>query len=144
MIAAAEKFLVDCISKDSKVQTFDELRFQTYHRKKFQLDLEKLPCTSRSIRLHTKRAYLQTFRWINAASMESIDLNPVDYAYSLDENKHLVLDVMDGDRIPSDFLLPCNCLKCAKSTVCPCRVKQIACCKFCKCGATVVCKNPLK
>ena len=38
MIAAAEKFLVDCISKDSKVQTFDELRFQMYRRKNFQLD----------------------------------------------------------------------------------------------------------
>ena len=57
--------------------------------------------------------------------MESIDLNPVDYAYSLDENEHLVPDVVDGDRIPSDFPLPCNCLKCAKSTVCPCRVKQL-------------------
>ena len=144
MIAAAEKFLVDCISKDSKVQTFDELRFQTYHRKNFQLDFEKLPCTSRRIRRHIKRAYLQTFRWINAASMESTDLNPVDYAYSLDDNEHLVPDVVDGDRIPSDFPLPCNCLKCAKSTVCPCRVKQIACCKLCKYGATVDCKNPLK
>ena len=69
IIAAAQKFLVDCISKDSKVQTFDELRFQTYHSKNFQLDFEKLPCTSRSIRLHIKRAYLQTFRWFNAASI---------------------------------------------------------------------------
>ena len=126
------------------MQTFDELPFQTYHGKNFQLDFEKLPCTSRSIRLHIKRAYLQTFRWINVASVESIDLNPADYAYSLDENDHLVPNVVDVDRIPSDFPLPCNCLKCAKSTVFSCRVKQITCCKFCECGAIVDCKNPLK
>ena len=44
MISAAEKILVDCLSTFDKVDTFDELRFQTYHQKNFELDFEKLLC----------------------------------------------------------------------------------------------------
>ena len=144
MVIAAEKFLVDCVSTSDKVDTFDELRFQKYHKKNFQLDFEKLPCTSKCIRLHIRRAYLQCYRWIHVASMENIDLSPIDYGYSVDEDHHLVHEILDGDTIPSDFPSPCNCLKCAKSTVCPCRIKQIRCCEFCKCDAARECKNPVK
>ena len=59
MIFSAEKFLVDCISKNSDSDNFDDLRFKTYHKKSFQLDLEKLPPTSSSIRIYIKRPYLQ-------------------------------------------------------------------------------------
>ena len=56
MVSAAEKFLVDCVSTSDKVDTFDELRLQKYHKKNFQLDFEKLRCISKSIRLHTCNA----------------------------------------------------------------------------------------
>ena len=36
-------------------QTFDELRHHVYHTKNFQLDIEKLSCTSSAIRLHIHR-----------------------------------------------------------------------------------------
>ena len=144
MVSAAEKFLVDCVSTSDKVDTFDELRFQKYHKKNFQVDFEKLPCTSKSIRLHIRRAYLQCYRWIHVASMENIDLSPIDYGYSVDEDDHLVHEILDGDTIPSDLPSPCNCLKCAKSTVCPFKIKQIRCCEFCKCDTVRDCKNPAK
>ena len=35
MVSSAEKFLIDCLSNDKKVQTFHELRYQTYHKKSF-------------------------------------------------------------------------------------------------------------
>ena len=75
VISSAEKFLVDCLSNDKKVQTFDEVRYQTYHKKSFQVDFEKLPCTSSSIHLHIRRAFLQCYLWLHAPFMETIDLN---------------------------------------------------------------------
>ena len=44
--------------------------------------------------------------------MENIDLSPTDYGYCVDEDDHLVHEILDGDKIPSDFPSPCNCLKC--------------------------------
>ena len=142
MVCSAEKFLADCLSNDKKLQTFDELRFQTYHKKTLQLDFEKLPCTSNSIHRHIKRAFLQCYRWLHAPFMETIDLNPTDYGYIIDDNEHLIPEIVEGPVTPDDFPLPCNCIKCAKSTVCPCRVRDIPCCEFCKCNASVSCKNP--
>ena len=103
MVSAAEKFLVDCVSASDKVDTFDKLRFQKYHKKNFQLDFEKLSFTSKSICLHIRRAYLQCYRWIHVASMENIDLSPIDYGCSLDKDDHLVHEILDGDTVPSGF-----------------------------------------
>ena len=61
MIANAEKFLLNCITSNCKFNYLYELRYHIYHTKTFQLDLEKLPPTSSSIKLHIKRAYLQTY-----------------------------------------------------------------------------------
>ena len=74
--------------------------------------------------------------------METIDLNPTDYGYIIDDNEHLIPEIVEGPVTPDDFPLPCNYIKCAKSTVCPCRVRDIPCCEFCKCNASVSCKNP--
>ena len=115
MVSAAEKFLVDCLSTYDEVDTLDELCFQTYHKKNFQLGFEKLPYTSKSISLHIRRVYLQCYRWTHVASMESIDLNPIEQGYSVDEDDRLVPEILDADTMPSDFPLPCNCLKCAGS-----------------------------
>ena len=43
MVSAAEKFLVDCVSTADKVDTFDELRFQKYHKKNFDWTLKNYP-----------------------------------------------------------------------------------------------------
>ena len=67
IVTSAEKFLVvECLSNDKNIQTFDHLCFQTYHKKSFQLDLEKLPCMSNSIQLHIKCSFLQCYRWLQS------------------------------------------------------------------------------
>ena len=42
MIAAAEKFLVGCLSDTSTMESFDELRYHQYHKKSFEFNLKKL------------------------------------------------------------------------------------------------------
>ena len=40
MIANAQKFLIRCLSPSNKCIHFDDLRYNAYHIKKFQLDLD--------------------------------------------------------------------------------------------------------
>ena len=43
-------YLVHCFSKSaSNDESFNDLRHSMYHQKSFQMDVEKLPCTSSSI-----------------------------------------------------------------------------------------------
>ena len=69
----AEEFLLECIgtreSLSRGITTFDSMRHDNFHneeRKDF--NIEKLPCTYESIKLHIKRTFLQTHKWINAAT----------------------------------------------------------------------------
>ena len=72
MYETAEHFLLECLTRQQnrEVDTFDELRFSH----KYRLDLEKFPCTSRSIRMHIKKAYYQCSLWIFALTMKSCKL----------------------------------------------------------------------
>ena len=45
MVVNAELFLLKCISSSS-VDTFNELRFQVYHKKQYEFVIEKLPATT--------------------------------------------------------------------------------------------------
>ena len=143
MIAVAEKFLVGCFSDTSTMESFDELRYHQYRRKSFEFTLEKLAAISNTIHMHIMRAYFQCNRWVNAASVESITLDPFEYGYVAEEGL-IYLKIINYEIIPIVFPMPCNCLKCARSNVCTCRVKGIACCEFCKCGRHLSCKNPIK
>ena len=131
MIQDAEKFLVSCVSPRN-VETFDELRNIVYHEKHLKFDIERFPPTSGAIREHILRAYLQCFMWLHAPFVESFSVNPLDYGLFVDEDGNLLPLVSREPSLPNDFPSPCNCLKCAKQTVCPCRVKEIPCCQYCK------------
>ena len=141
MILSPEKSLVECISRSSERNNFDQVRFETYHQISFQLDLEKLPPTWSSIHIHIKRAFLQCYLWLHALFVESTDINPENYGYELTEDDMLVPTITSKDVIPEDFPVPCNCLKCAKKNVCPHRVKLIRSCELCKCEASSNCNN---
>ena len=141
MILLAEKFLVECISKGSERNNFDDICFEMYHQKSLQLYLEKLPWTLSSIHIHIKRAFLQCYLWLHAPFVESIEINPEDYGHELTEEDMLVSTITTEDIIPDDFPVLCSCLKCVKKTLCPCRVKLISCSKFCKCEASSSCNN---
>ena len=106
MIFSTERFLVDSISKNSDSNNVDGFRFKTYHKKSFQLDLEKLPPTSSLINIHIKRAYLQCYLRLHAPFVESIQVNPEDYGYEFTADEVLLPIIVAGDTIPEDFPVP--------------------------------------
>ena len=141
VITNAEQFLICCCSPKSKAKIFDRLRFEEYHKQAFKFDLEKIPPTSSSIINHIKRAYYQCFHWLKAPVCANIDIEPLEYGYILNDDGLLLPDIQT-DPLPDDFPMPCSCQKCAGENVCPCRVKKIPCCDYCKCkGCKNVCKN---
>ena len=100
----SEKFLVKCISPKSISDTFDDLRYEVYHDKKFKFDLVKFPPTSKTIKEHIKRAYFQCHLWQHASYIPSITLNPLEYGYVEDEDGKLMSIVTTEWNLPGDFL----------------------------------------
>lgn len=146
MHADAERFLVRCICKDSNIHEFDDLRKKVYYKKATEINIEKLPPTSSSIALHVKRAYLQTYIWLHAPFIFDLDIDPLQYGYKLDDDyedddDNGIIPLMAAKVLPEDFPLPCRCTKCARETVCPCRVHELPCCEYCNCKPES-CKNP--
>ena len=144
MLDAAEAFLIDCIStRKSNLagsNSFNNLRHLIYHDSK-KFELANLPCTTNTLCLHIMRAYLQTRRWVTSATLESPSIRPENYGYHFEDKIGLIPIILDENRelLPEDFPKPCNCLKCTRKTVCPCRVGTILCCEFCNCR--IICKN---
>ena len=140
MLKYAEEFILECIgtseSLSREITTIDSMRHYNFHneeRKDF--NIEKLPCTSESIKLHIKRAVLQTHKWINAGTTESISLSPLNYGYEFETDSGILIpQVTPAERTLADFPQPCTCLKCARANICLCRMKDIPCCDFCECS----------
>lgn len=135
----AEQYLVQVLG--SGLHTMDALRFYQYHHKKIR-NIQDLAPTSTSIRLHIKRSYLQCYKWTHALE-KSVELNPLDYGYENIEG-NLVPRVIETQTEPDNFPKPCNCQKCSKESVCPCRMTKTVCCDFCKCKTRNLdnCNNP--
>ena len=57
IISNVEKFLLKCVS-DQNLDKSDDIRYELYHKKLHQFDVEKFPHTSNSIRQYILRAYL--------------------------------------------------------------------------------------
>ena len=68
-------------------------------------------------------------------------MNPDNYRYKLAEDDMLVPTITTKDVIPDDIPVLRNFLKCAKRNACPCGVKLIGCCKFCKYKSFSTCNN---
>ena len=143
MITLAEKFLVKCVCKDEFTTTFNQLRSKVFYKKYKHLDLEKLPPTSSSIRFHIKRAYIQAHVWLHSYFVESIEIDPVEYGYERDETEELLIPIITPElTVPEELPMPCKCIKCARETVCVCRINAVKCCQYCNCQSKD-CKNPL-
>ena len=84
---------------------------------------------------------MQSYIWIHSPFIEHIEINPLDFGDSLNDDGIIEPTFGNFPPIPEDFPAPCNCKKCSKPKVCPCRVKQILCCHFCKCNASSECRN---
>ena len=149
MLKYAEEFLLEFIgtreSLSRGITTFDSMQHYNFHNKEGKdFNIGKLPCISESIKLHIKRAFLQTHKWINAATTESISLSPLNYGYEFETDRGtLIPQVTPEERTPADFPQPCTCLKCARHNICLCRMKDIPYCDFCKCSCGCKCTKDI-
>ena len=143
MIQSAETFLLDCMSRTAtrSAETFDELRYNQYHTRSTKWTIDKIPCSSEALLKQRNWTYFQCNLWTGAANRISCSINPTDYQYTLDDDGFLTPNISIETPIPDNFPQPCTCGKCARETVCNCRVLQINCCEFCKCKSEE-CKNP--
>lgn len=100
-----------------------------YHNHTLKLYLDKLPPTSTTIRTHILRAYFQAYLWYHSPFQQSIEMNPEEYGYHV-EDEILVPTIETVKKLPENFPKPCNCGKCARKNVCPCRVKTYSVVNF--------------
>ena len=128
----------------SSPKTFDELRVISYNDYKKSLDLEKMPSSSAALREHIKRAYLQTNMWINSHKPSRDILDHIeDYGWRRFEDHIVPVMLPEGiEWRPHELPDPCTCGVCAFETKCRCRVRKVACCRYCKCNQKGPCKNP--
>ena len=141
-----EQFLLKCLPKSTNIESFDSLRYSLYHCPDYKIDIEKLPCTSSSLKYHIQRSFMECFKIKNCLmtgdGVELMELcHPEDHGYDFGEDGHLV-PIISGPTLPDDFPSPCTCGKCARQNVCPCRVRGTKCTDFCKCKTD--CRNPIK
>ena len=64
---------------DEKLNSFDDLRYDVYHKTLQEFDLEKFPTTSSAIKQHILRAYWQCHLWFHAHFIEDILIDPLQY-----------------------------------------------------------------
>ena len=114
------------------LSTISYLRFDTYHKKKLSLDLEKFPPTPNAIRFHILRTHFQGYIWYRAPIKRSIDIAPETYGYSNVEDE-LVPIITDKDILPEKLPMPCNCKKCKSDKTCVCLKNDLPCSECCKC-----------
>ena len=138
-VIAAEQFLLETLTKQRAVQTFDEYRYEQYHDMK-SMDFSKLVCCSSSIKEHIKRAHHQAMKWKMAPNPPPSYPDPTaGYGYEMKMGLLLPIIVSVPAR-PANLPDPCKCKNCTRNT-CICRKALVKCCMFCKCGKE--CKNPL-
>lgn len=132
----AEEFLTRTLAKNFKIM--NDLRITKYHSMK-NLDFRKLPPTSSSLRLHIKRAYLQSYKWFHILGDDRDSLDPSIYGYQ--ENVMGWTPQITTHVLPEDFPHPCSCKKCAKKSICKCCINLLPCSRFCTCGNSSECRN---
>ena len=83
----AEKLLLKCLPQSSNVDSFDLLRYNKYHSVNNKIDIEKLPCTSSSLKFHIQRAFMESFKIKNCLmSGELIEAcSPNYHGYEFDD-----------------------------------------------------------
>ena len=138
-----EQFLLKCLPKSTNIESFDALCYSYYHSPNYKLDIEKLPCSSSSLKLHIQRSFMECFKIKNCLVNDDLMelCHPNDHGYYFDEDGDLV-PIITIQTLPDDFPSPCICGKCAKENVFPCRVRGTKCTNFCKCKTDW--KNPIK
>ena len=128
-VKQAELYLIKVLKKGCQCQSMNELRSMMYHHAKIS-SFTKLPPTSSVIRGHILISFFVTNVIRTLLSKSHFQLDPKDYGYYEDDN--MLLPCVSENHLPYEFVLFCNCLKCA-TTKCKCRQRGVECCRFCQC-----------
>jgi hypothetical protein len=78
-IQLAEIFLVKCLKPSTHLETFDQLRIDTFDNNALKLDFEKTACTSTNIKTHIQIRYYQMQLWIQAPFRNTTTLLNAEY-----------------------------------------------------------------
>ena len=121
MIIEAEEFR--CVTTEGGIKCFDDFRYSLFHKNSHQLDLEKLPCISETIKFHIRQGYSQSYKWYNSADAQFTDIISDEHGYRLeiedggeDDDGYLVPTITRSDILMlTDISQPCKCNKCARN-----------------------------
>lgn len=130
-----EKYLVKVWSAKAEVDTFDELRYEDYH-KNLNKSLANLPPTSSVIEGHIQRTLLAVREAVTLLD-QRVPLEPTDYGW--EESNGVLVPSKHLKPLPDVLLTVCGCTRC-KTKQCKCRKANLNCCVFCKCSTS--CENP--
>lgn len=126
-----EKYLVMVWSPKAQVDTFDELRYEDFH-KNLNKSLATLPPTSSVIEGHIRRTFLAVREAITLLD-QRVPLEPTDYGW--EESDGILLPSKHLKPLPDVLLTVCNCKNC-KTKRCKCRKANLNCCAYCKCSTS--------
>ena len=126
-----EKYLVKVWSTKAQVDTFDELRYEDYH-KNLNKSLATLPPTSSVIEGHIQRTFLAVREAVTLLD-QRVSLEPTDYGW--EESDGVLVPSKHLKPLPDVLLTVCGCKHC-KTKRCKCRKANLNCCVFCKCSTS--------
>ena len=132
----AEKYLVNVIKRNTKCETFDELRYNQYIMK--NTTLTDLPPTSRSIRGHLLRSHYLVSLRLNLLDLKKHTLQPLNYGRY--ERSGMLLPEKFRCILPERYTITCACCKgCHGGS--GCRRKKELCTDYCSCQEERNCEN---
>ena len=92
--------------------------------------LEKLPCTSSSIRLHILRALYSVYTHTNYLNNNALPLYPLLFTFERINGFYCLIKNRNLLPPSSELVASCKCKSCSKNQYI-CVSEKITCCKFC-------------
>ena len=128
-IKSAESFLVNVLTSDPSIKTFDDLRLKKFTHKVSVMDL---PPTSFSIvHGHVPRWWYIT-KLCTSLLASNCDLDPLEYGWYLDMS-NILLPVKYLNPLPDEYTSFCSCRGGCCTRRCKCRKHGFVCTDYCSC-----------
>ena len=127
--------------------TMNDLRCSLFTKRKgIPPKLKTLPPTDDNLAFHVRRAHFQVMLWKAAAQgKHSVNIDACCYGWEK-QNEKLIPVTSHNPPAPSAVMkvIACGCNESACSRMnCSCRSAGLSCTAYCKCSASVQCKNEL-
>lgn len=124
----------------------NELRYQTFSKKRDPPKIKSLPPTFKSAVQHVRRAYLQTLIWCAADTRGPPDVDITTYGWELKSSQEGPVPVYGPATVAPPSVLKvvaCSCKAqppCATNR-CTCRSGGLSCTTYCQCEVDTDCEN---